>query len=144
MSVYYHSMFSQHLLAAGQINVIIMHKQVSSYHVGVALHCTSQEDEQYEQCGRCVEAEEKPVCWWCVCYGVTCQCTAADNNCSVTLTLYLDTTQLQLFQISAVTMGPTFSSLFKQLFGMRDMRILMVGEWIHLTQSLYCPGTLGT
>ena len=33
MSVYYHSMFSQHLLAAGQINVIIMHKQVSSYHV---------------------------------------------------------------------------------------------------------------
>ena len=87
MSVYYHSMFSQHLLAVGQINVIIMHKQVSSYHVGVALHCTSQEDEQYEQCGRCVEAEEKPVCWWCVCYGVTCQCTAADNNCSVTLTL---------------------------------------------------------
>ena len=25
-------------------------------------------------------------------------------------------------------MGLTFSSLFKQLFGMRDMRILMVGE----------------
>merc|ERR1711963_604318 len=39
----------------------------------------------------------------------------------------MGTTQLQLFQISAVTMGLTFSSLFKQLFGMRDMRILMVG-----------------
>merc|ERR1711994_944421 len=36
-------------------------------------------------------------------------------------------TQLRLFQITAVTMGLTFSSLFKQLFGMRDMRILMVG-----------------
>merc|ERR1712223_1039989 len=46
---------------------------------------------------------------------------------SVTLTLYLDTAQLRLFQITAVTMGLTFSSLFKQLFGMRDMRILMVG-----------------
>merc|ERR1712107_259532 len=40
---------------------------------------------------------------------------------------FSETSSLRPPQQTSVKMGITFSSLFKQLFGMRDMRILMVG-----------------